>query len=185
MDLDGNNLAQITNGGGESSPSCPVQSNSLVFSGTGPDGRTKLYKLELGGPPPVSLSDLVLIDDPGYSPDGTRILAALLDPKTGMTKGYVLPASGGPPLLSFDVPSTLDSAGIVGWMADGRGIAGVDDRSGIPNLWTFPFDHSPGKQLTHFHQSEIRDFAWSPDGKRIALSRGSMEQNAVLIKAGP
>jgi Tol biopolymer transport system component len=70
-------------------------------------------------------------------------------------------------------------------MADGRGMAGVDDRSGIPNLWTFPFDHSPGKQLTHFPQSEIREFAWSPDGKRIALSRGSMEQNAVLIKAGP
>jgi len=185
MDLDGNNLTQITNGAGENSPSCPVQSNSLVFHGTGPDGRAKLYAMELGGPPPVSLSDLVLLDDPVYSPDGTRILAGLLDPKAGTTKAYVLPASGGSPLLTFDVPSTLDSAGIAGWMADGRGIAGVDDRSGIANLWTFPFDHSPGKQLTHFRQSEIRNFAWSPDGKRIALSRGSIEQNAVLIKAGP
>jgi serine/threonine protein kinase/Tol biopolymer transport system component len=185
MDLDGNNLTQITNGAGESSPSCPTHSNSLVFSGTGPDGRAKLYRMEFGGPPPVPLSDLVLLGGPGFSPDGTRIMAPLLDPKTGVVKGYILPSPGGPPLLSLDVPSTLDSAGIVGWMADGRGMAGVDDRSGIPNLWTFPFDHSPGKQLTHFPQSEIREFAWSPDGKRIALSRGSMEQNAVLIKAGP
>jgi eukaryotic-like serine/threonine-protein kinase len=183
MDLDGSNLTQITNGAGESSPSCPVHSSSLVFSGTDPNGRTKLYGMDLSGPPPVPLSDMVLIGGPGYSPDGTRIMAAFLDPKSGAVRGYILPPSGGLPLLSFDVPSTLDSAGIVGWMADGRGMAGVDDRNGIPNLWTFPFDHSPGKQLTHFRQPEIRNFAWSPDGKRIAFSRGPIEQNVVLIKS--
>src|SRR5215467_4349124 len=185
MDLDGNNLTQITNGAGESSPSCPAQSNFLAFSGAGPDGRTKLYNVDLGGPPPVVLSDLVMLGGADYFPDGTRILAALLDPKTGVIMAYILPSAGGPPILSLGVPSTLDSAGIVNWMADGRGLAGVDDRSGIPNLWSFPFDHSPGKQLTHFTQSEIREFAWSPDGKSIALSRGPIEQNAVLIKAGP
>jgi Tol biopolymer transport system component len=75
--------------------------------------------------------------------------------------------------------------GIVGWTADGRGIAMLDDRSGVPNLWTLPFDGSPGKQITHFHQSEIHGFSWSPDGKQIALSRGPTEQNVVFIKAGP
>jgi WD40-like Beta Propeller Repeat len=49
---------------------------------------------------------------------------------------------------------------------------------------TFPCNASPGKQITHFHRLEIHGFAWSPDGKRIALSRGPIEQNVVLIKSG-
>jgi len=185
MDLDGTNLAQITNGAGEGSPSCRIQSNDLVYSGTGPDGRKLLYKMSLGAGSPVALSDLPLVGDPGYSPDGTQIFAALLDPKTGKIRGYVLPSTGGAPLFSDDVPSTLDPLGIFGWMLDSRGFVALDDRSEIPNLWTLPFDGSPGKQLTHFRKSEIHGFAWSPDGKRIALSRGSTEQNVVLIKSGP
>jgi eukaryotic-like serine/threonine-protein kinase len=185
MDLDGNNLTQITNGAGENSPSCPIQSNDLVFRGTGPDGRTLLYKMQFGGGPPVALSDLLLLGEPAYSPDGTRIMAALMDSKTGKIKGYIFPSSGGAPLFSGDAPSTLDAMGLVGWTADARGMAALDDRGGVPNLWTLPFDGSPAKQLTHLHKSEIHNFAWSPDGKRIALSRGSFEQNVVLIKTAP
>ena len=184
MDLDGNNLTQITNGAGEGGPSCRIQSNDLVFSGTGPNGHAMLYKMELGGAPPVALSDQLLFSDPAYSPDGTRILAKLMDPKTGTVKSSILSAAGGAPLDSHGIPSTLDPMEIVRWMPDGRGFAALDDRSGIPNLWTFPFDGSPGKQLTHFHRSEIHGFAWSPDGKRIALTRGPIEYNVVLIRSG-
>ena len=182
MDLDGNNLTQITNGAGESGPNCRIQSNDVLFAGTSPDGRTLLYRINLGGSPPVPVSDLLLTNGPGFSPDGTRFLAALLDPKVGNIKGYVFSSSGGPPLFSKEAASTLDPMGLVGWMPDGRGMVALDNRSGIPNLWTFPFDGSSGKQLTHFHKSEIHAFAWSPDGKHISFSRGSFEQNVVLIK---
>jgi Tol biopolymer transport system component/phage shock protein PspC (stress-responsive transcriptional regulator) len=185
MDLDGNNLTQITNGAGEGSPSCRVQSSDMVFLGTSPDGRTLLYRMDLGGGPPAPLSDLLLLGDAIYSPDGMRIMAALLDPKTGKIQGCFLPSSGRPSLSCHDAPTTLDPMGIIGWMPDGRGMAALDNRSGIPNLWTFPFDGSPGKQLTHFLKSEIHGFDWSPDGKRIALSRGSSEQNVVLVRIGP
>ena len=182
MDLDGNNITQITNGGGENSPSCNIQSNDLVFSGTSSDGRTLLYRINLAGGPPTAISDLLVDGGAEYSPDGSRILAAFLDPKTGKIKGYVLPSSGGAPLFAGDPPSTIDAAGIIGWTADGRGMTVLDDRSGVPNLWILPFDHSPAKQLTHLLRSEIHGFAWSPDGNRIALSRGPIEQNVVLIK---
>ncbi|HKW61685.1 MAG TPA: protein kinase [Candidatus Acidoferrum sp.] len=182
MDLDGNNIAQITNGGGEGSPSCNIRSNDLVFSGTSKDGRNLLYRMDLGGGPSVPLSDVLMLGGADYSPDGTRILAAFLDPKTGKIKGYVLPASGGAPLFVSDPPPTIDAAGIIGWTPDSRGMTALDDRSGAPNLWILHFDHSPAKQLTHLFKSEIHEFAWSPDGKRIALSRGPTEQNVVLIK---
>jgi len=185
MDLDGSNLTQITNGAGEGSPSCRIQSNDLMFSGTSPDGRTLLYRMDLGASPPVPVSDLLLLGNPVYSPDGSRIMAPFMDPKNGKIKGYILPPSGGPPLFAGDPPSTMDNMGIAGWTPDGRGMTILDDRSGIPNLWILPFDGGPAKQLTHFPKSEIHGFVWSPDGKRIALSRGAMEQNVVLIKTGP
>ncbi|HVG92353.1 MAG TPA: hypothetical protein VNB54_12750, partial [Alphaproteobacteria bacterium] len=185
MDLDGNNVTQITNGGGEGSPGCRIQSNDMVFSGASPDGRTLLYRMDLGGGPAVPLSDLLVLGGADYSLDGSRILTVFLDQKTGTIKGYVLPSSGGPPLFAGDPPSTIDAAGIFGWTADGRGMAALDDRSGIPNLWIYPFEGGQAKQITHFPKSEIHCFAWSPDGKRIALSRGPTEQNVVLIKASP
>ena len=74
---------------------------------------------------------------------------------------------------------------IVGGTADGRGMAIPDDRSGVRNLWTLPIDGGVSRQITHFHQSEIHGFAWSPDGKLTTLSRGPVEQNVVLIKTGP
>ena len=184
MDLDGNNIAQITNGGGESNPRCNIQSNDLVFTGTGSDGRSLLYRMNVGGPA-APLSDLIVLGGAEYSPDGTRILAAFMDPKTGKVKGEVLPSSGGLPLFTVDIPYTIDAAGIVGWAPDSRSMTALDDRNGVPNLWILPFDHGPAKQLTHFLRSEIHEFAWSPDGKRIAMSRGPIEQNVVLIKAGP
>ncbi|HVH69936.1 MAG TPA: protein kinase, partial [Candidatus Dormibacteraeota bacterium] len=93
MDLDGNNLVQITNGAGEGSPSCHIQSNDMVFSGTSPDGHTLLYRMDLGGGPPAPLSDLLLLGHAAYSPDGSRIMAAFMDAKTGRIKGYILPSS--------------------------------------------------------------------------------------------
>src|SRR2546429_7343914 len=63
-----------------------------------------------------------------------------MDPKTGTVKGSLVPASGGAPRYSRDIPSTLDPMGVVGWMADGGSFAALDDRSGIRNLWTFPLD---------------------------------------------
>src|SRR5947208_8746866 len=87
-DLDGNNVVQITNGAGEGSPSCRIQSNEMVFSGTSPDGRTLLYRMDLGGGPPAPVSDLLLLGDAAYSPDGSRIMAAFMDPATGSIKGY-------------------------------------------------------------------------------------------------
>jgi Tol biopolymer transport system component/phage shock protein PspC (stress-responsive transcriptional regulator)/tRNA A-37 threonylcarbamoyl transferase component Bud32 len=185
IDLDGNSITQITDGSGENSPSCPRQSNNLIFRGTNPEGRMLLYRMDLGGSPPVPLSDLLLMHEPVYSPDGSRIMAAFMDPKTGRINGYVLPSAGGAPLFAGEPPSTIDAMGIFGWTADGRAMAILDDRSGVPNLWTLPFDGSLGKQITHFHQSEIHGFAWSPDGKRMALSRGPIEQNVVLLKTGP
>jgi len=49
------------------------------------------------------------------------------------------------------------------------------------NLWLYPIDGSEPKQLTRFASSPIRRFAWSRDGKRLAVSRSESTSDAVLI----
>jgi hypothetical protein len=37
------------------------------------------------------------------------------------------------------------------------------------------------KQLTHFTSERIFNFNWSPDGKRLLVTRGNFSSDAVLI----
>jgi hypothetical protein len=76
------------------------------------------------------------------------------------------------------------------WMPDGRSVAIVDIRSGTQNLWSgltgtcwceSGKPTGPTKQLTHFTSGVIWDYGWSPDGKFIALARGTDQSDAVLF----
>jgi hypothetical protein len=42
-------------------------------------------------------------------------------------------------------------------------------------------DGKPGAQLTHFTTGNIFSFAWSPDGSELALSRGTVTSDVVLL----
>jgi serine/threonine protein kinase len=68
------------------------------------------------------------------------------------------------------------------WTPDGRGIAYYDPAT--RNIWIQTLDGSaPPRQLTHFTDDRaIADFAWSHDGKRLAISRVSVSNDIVLFR---
>ena len=69
------------------------------------------------------------------------------------------------------------------WMPDGRGIAGFKPSQSPSNLWVQPIDRKPPYQLTHFNDPRpIVDFAWSRDGKRLAIARATSTSDIVLFK---
>ena len=53
------------------------------------------------------------------------------------------------------------------WTPDGQAIAYVDT-SGL-NIWSVPLGGGPPRQITHFTDRTIAGFAWSHDGKRLAM----------------
>ena len=67
------------------------------------------------------------------------------------------------------------------WSPDGKAFQYVLIREGVGNLWEQPLSGGPAKQLTHFKTDLIQDYAWSLDGKQLALSRGNFNSNVVLI----
>jgi len=86
---------------------------------------------------------------------------------------------------AFDTPSTVDEHApdaAIAWTPDGRGIVFVDSLGGIPNLWSQWLDGGPPKKLTDFKENGLRHFAWSRDGKQLALARGILTSDVVLIR---
>jgi hypothetical protein len=51
----------------------------------------------------------------------------------------------------------------------------------VDNVWEQPLAGSPPQPVTHFTSGKIFWFDWSRDG-RLALSRGTDQTDAVLIK---
>ena len=78
---------------------------------------------------------------------------------------------------------TLPFGGVgrIRWTLDGRGVAFLDAvRS---NVWVQTLDGGPPRQETHFDDGRtITDFAWSRDGKRLAVARASSSSDIVLFK---
>jgi hypothetical protein len=110
------------------------------------------------------------------SPDGTMIAFAV-HPDLTVPKGKtaVMRFEGGEPIKVLDIPVT------VAWSPDSRALTYVDTRNGVSNIWSQPLAGGPPEQLTHFTSGLIFSYAWSRDGKRLALARGETTSDVVLI----
>jgi hypothetical protein len=65
---------------------------------------------------------------------------------------------------------------------DNRYVAFGDIRTEASNLWAHPaIGSGPEKQITHFTSGVVWNFKDSPDGKLVALSRGTNQSDAVLF----
>ena len=113
----------------------------------------------------------------GISPDGRWV--ACVD---GSEKLVIIPAHGGKPVKLFDLPSNFDrSIAPFRWTPDGQGVVYAVDEGGFENLWVQPLVGSPRQAITHFTSQEIEYFAYSHDGKQIAIGRGTPSSDVVLI----
>lgn len=52
----------------------------------------------------------------------------------------------------------------------------------VSNLWSLPVDGGQATQLTHFDRDNIFSFAFSADGQQLAMSRGRIKGDLVLIR---
>ena len=68
------------------------------------------------------------------------------------------------------------------WSADGTAITYFITRNSVSNVWSQPIDGRAAKQLTNFESSQMHYFAWSRDGKQLAIVRMTGTSDVVLIK---
>jgi Tol biopolymer transport system component len=177
MNIDGSDQRQLANGAsGEA---------SARFS---PDGRWLVYRTALGrwsawkmladgSGEPVQLTDKYS-RSPIVSPDG-KLVAYFYREDNGPWRIAVAPFEGSEPLRTFEIPALPNSS--LRWMPDNLAVAYVDTQGGVSNIVAQPLDGGKPKQLTDFKQERIFSFDYSLDGKQLALSRGTINNDVVLI----
>ncbi len=143
------------------------------------NGRAAVVKVSSGGGKPETVIDkrawrAVL------SPDGTRVACNYLDETTARWRLSVFPVAGGNPLAVFDAPGSMHR--VVHWTPDGNGLAFIATRGGVSNIWVQPVSGGAPSPMTGFKTDRIFNFAWSRDGRQLALARGWSSGDVVLIR---
>ncbi len=142
-------------------------------------GRRNLWKVAADGGDPVKVSNDFTINL-GISADGRSVLVQVYQTKEKKWSYAVISAEKGTVTMTFSLPLTAPRS-LVEWMPDAKGISYVDTRNGISNIWVLPFSTMKPYQLTHFDSDLIANFAWSKDGKSLALARGEENRDIVLV----
>ncbi len=183
MGLDGSGNTQLTNGSGEVAPQCPREGRWVQYlSEQDPCGRGDVCKISLDGGPP---SELVSMDAYGTAldADGKRFMAFGIDPRDPKKIiGTSFALDGGKPPAKLSLPPGLADSREGQWVPGKDEISYIDARSGPPNIWTFAVSARQETQLTHFTSGRIFSFAWSPDGRKLAVSHGDVVSDVVLFR---
>jgi Tol biopolymer transport system component len=113
-----------------------------------------------------------------WSIAGDSILCSFFDPTAShLRRGMVSLRSG-------QLTRVLKFPGwtwVLKFTPDGQSITYIDNHDGSSNIWSVPTEGGTPRKLTNFTSQDIFDFAWSPDGKQLVLSRGTQYSDAVLI----
>jgi Tol biopolymer transport system component len=140
---------------------------SVIYLSTA-GGSLSLWQVSVDGGSPTKLVDGA---SPAVSPDGASL--AFTDSREGLgvcdLPGCTARRIIGP--VPFNAP--------VAWTPDGRGVAFANEG----NIWVQPIAGGSPRQLTRFTDGRpIESFAWSRDGKRLALTRSTQTNDIVLFR---
>ena len=119
---------------------------------------------------------------PSVSPDGRALVfSRFVEENIGdlflLQLSEDLSPNGEPRRLTFENRFAESPA----WTPDGRSIVYVVRAKGVDNLWQQSLDGKNRKELTTFAKDLIFRYAYSKDGKQIAIERGNIESDAFLF----
>lgn len=179
IDIDGRNPKQLTRGGHDVRPQCSPDGKWVSYTHRVTPSTPTLWKVPLEGGSPVQLHDEFTFGN-GISPDGLLIACGY----QGHTSDWhsriaLLPSSGGPPVRMFDVPPRVSTYDLIQWTPDGRALTCSGPNT--TKIWTQALDGSPARELIDFQSDSVWSFAWSREGNHLAVARGSIVGDVVLI----
>jgi eukaryotic-like serine/threonine-protein kinase len=177
MDIDGSNLKQITDQEDYLQDITP-DGKWIIFT-SWRTTKLSLWRVSVDGGQPEQISNLFILSA-RLSPDGKLLACRYQDENPNLPQRVMtLPIEGGAAIRSFDLPPTTN--GSPEWLPDGKSVNFYDSRTGTPNLWSFPLDGGPMKQLTDFKPDGVFNRQLSFDRKSMALSRGLVTSDVILI----
>src|SRR5215472_17241014 len=187
--LNANELSNIVPDATAFAPTCSPDAQIAVYTTVSPNG-PRLWKISTHGGQPTQLSDEPLLFS-AISPDGGSIASLHNARPHGPQQLAILRFDGGPILTTFELPPDFYLVGEAGapfkWAPDGDAVVYISTKNGVSNLWAqpvhptnVPTNRGP-RRLSNFKSDLIFSFAWSRSGEQLALARGRIATDAVLI----
>jgi len=183
MDADGTNQRQVSERGGRT-PMFTNDSRSILF--WDPANKAAARAGVIGGGIGPLLPEQGRLAPPAFralamSPDGRWLAGSYQASPDVQPKTALVSMDGSAPWRGLEtVPGDLVT-GSLRWTRDGRGLAYQSYQGRSSNVWVQPLDGSPRRALTSFTSDRIFGFAWSPDGRQLAVARGGTLRDQVLI----
>jgi Tol biopolymer transport system component len=179
MNADGSNPQQLTRGGNDVRPQCTPDGKWVIYTHSVTPRMPTLWKVPLAGGEPLQVHDEFTFGN-AISPSGEFIACGYRGQfSDGHNKIALFPLAGGAPVKLFDIPPHISPYDPIQWTPDGKALT----CSGLQTtkIWFQPLDGSPAKEWLDFQSDFVWRFAWSPDGKQLAVARGSLISDIVLI----
>ena len=178
MRSDGTDARQLTTTGSDSEATISPDGRWIAYMSMA-NGKRSLRRMDADGTHQAILSDKPMLpESPAISPDGRRVAFLAHDPVAHSDQIVVIPAGGGEPAKTFNVPGYCAFQ----WTPAGDAVAFVRGDNGAQNIWAQPLNGGPARQITHFREGAIFRFAWSWSGKQLALVQVRSTSDAVLIR---
>jgi Tol biopolymer transport system component len=113
-----------------------------------------------------------------FSPDGRRLLVIRTPDSSSDAATVIADAESGEVLTTIEIEHRF-----IGWGRSADLVAYlVLDDTGVENLWEWPIAGGKPRQLTNFATGRTFRFGYSPDRKRLFLSRGTRTGDVTLIR---
>jgi serine/threonine protein kinase len=176
MSPSGTDFKQLTFGSAEADPLCSPDGNWVYYTDYGDNQALKRVSVEGGSPETILPTAQGQVD---ISPDDKTL--AYFEVRE-MDHKLILD------LYSLDDKKVtyhdIDSRATwpLAFAPDGKSVVYAVRDKGVSNLWMQPLDGSAARQFTHFTSEGIEKFLFSKDGSKIAIERGHVESDAVLLR---
>jgi eukaryotic-like serine/threonine-protein kinase len=157
-------------------PVVTADSRTVLFISSS-TGRKTLWSVPLTGGTPTQVTNMETMSV-AVASDSRSLLIRVIDEQGGAQHMVcTLPTCNSPRKIDTSQAAWPS----VRWTPDRTGIAYAD--RGAMNIFVQSLDGSVPRPLTHFTDGyTIEEFAWSPDGRRLALTRLTQLTDVVMLK---
>lgn len=178
-DVDGGNFKQMPTGDVVMSPGISISSDGKWILFTSQTGNN-VYRTSIdGGEPEVYVKEGPAFS-PQTSPDGSLLSYIVWnEQKEPQLKINKVVGQSTSEYKTFPLPKSFSF--IYRWAPDGHSIIYSDTVGRVSNLWQLSLETGKAKEITDFTSETIYNFAYSLDGKKLAIARGIYLSDAILI----
>ncbi len=184
-DIDGRNVLQMTKGETDLAADCSPDGKWIIYSAISSKG-ARIQRISTQGGEPTTLFEAPLAIS-SLSRDGTRVgvLTEQGDLNTAHMKLVVLDGANGRVINEFPLPQGEMPANYacwaLRWTADGKRLTYPVQQGAAVNLWTQSIDGGAPRKITNFSDRVIA-YAWSQDGKQLAVTHQTTSRDVVLFR---